>query len=54
MALSYSRGSLGWIWGKIYSQKSDHVLERADRLGGGVTVPRSIQETFRGGAEGCA
>ena len=52
MALSCTRGGLGWILGIISSPKEWSALARAAQGGGGVTVPGNGQEQCGCGADG--
>jgi len=52
VALSYARGSLGWILGKNFSEGAVKQWHR-HRGGGGVTVPGGVQVLCGCGTEGC-
>jgi len=45
--------SSGWMLGNVSSQKEWWCSGTAAQRGGGVTVPRKVQEPWRCGTEGC-
>ena len=52
MDLSFTSGGSGWILGNVPSQKENsNALAQAAQGGGGVTVPRGVQDKGTRGTE---
>ena len=51
MILSCTRGSSGWILGKIILRKSGNASAQAAQGGGGVTISGGVQEEWRCGTK---